>query len=821
MLDLKLTGGTVVDGTGAPVAARPTSAIRDGRIVAIGDVDEQRDAHDRRDRSRRRARLRRPAHALRRAAAVGPDREPVADARRHDRVRRQLRVHARARRPTSTSTTSSRLMARVEGIPLPALQQGLPWDWKTFGDYLERVEDQRHRGERRLPLRALRAAPRRDGRRRGRRRRRPTTQIDADGARCCTTRSTPARWASRRRRRRRTTTATAIRCRRARRRATSCCASPARCAAHPGTQLELIIAGCLNGFTDDDVDLMTAMSLAADRPLNWNVLGVAPGGMHETAARRRARAPPNAGRAGRRAHAAAGHAHPAVVPHRLRARRLPGLARDVRAAGPRAHPRAERSRGAGPPRRAGALAGGRRARRPRALGTARGRRRVHARDAARYEGRKIGDIAKEQGKAPFDALLDIVIADELRTGLAPRLRRARARRDVEDARRRVARPARHHRRLRRGRAPRHDVRRGATRRSSSATRCATATSRSKKPCTCSPTSPRVSTACATAAASPRARYADLVCFDPATVGPTGERTLRRPARRREPHRRRVARRAARARERHRDRPRRRVHRRDARHRAARRARHRHRPRSIHGGLMQCTPTSSDATPSRRVRRHDRARWTCSRPRCADDPHPVYHRGARASARCTRAPGMFGGHGVQPVALRRRAVGAEAPRGVLVEGRREHRQRRAAASRCRSTRPITRKYRRLLDPEFSPTKMAALEPEIAHARQRDHRQVRRPRRVRVPRGLRDAVAVDDLPRADRPARRATCPTSCKWRDDTIRPDADDDGGGRADPRGGRRTRSSEYFETALEEKRQQPRRPAAQHASCTARSTAGR
>ena len=50
---------------------------------------------------------------------------------------------------------------------------------------------------------------------------------------------------------------------------------------HPGTQLELIIAGCLNGFSDDDVDLLTEMSLAADRPLNWNVLGVTPGGMHE------------------------------------------------------------------------------------------------------------------------------------------------------------------------------------------------------------------------------------------------------------------------------------------------------------------------------------------------------------------------------------------------------------------------------------------------------------------------------------------------------------------------------------------------------------
>src|SRR5262249_51650177 len=55
----------------------------------------------------------------------------------------------------------------------------------------------------------------------------------------------------------------------------------AACNGHDGTQLELIIPGCLNRFTDDEVDLMTAMSLAADRPLNWNVLGVAAGGMHE------------------------------------------------------------------------------------------------------------------------------------------------------------------------------------------------------------------------------------------------------------------------------------------------------------------------------------------------------------------------------------------------------------------------------------------------------------------------------------------------------------------------------------------------------------
>src|SRR5207245_8596049 len=28
-----------------------------------------------------------------------------------------------------------RMMAKVEGMPLPALETGVPWSWRSFGDY--------------------------------------------------------------------------------------------------------------------------------------------------------------------------------------------------------------------------------------------------------------------------------------------------------------------------------------------------------------------------------------------------------------------------------------------------------------------------------------------------------------------------------------------------------------------------------------------------------------------------------------------------------------------------------------------------------------
>ena len=43
---------------------------------------------------------------------------------------------------------------------------------------------------------------------------------------------------------------------------------------HEGTTLEYVTSGCLRGFTDEEIEQMAAMTLAARRPLNWNVLTI-------------------------------------------------------------------------------------------------------------------------------------------------------------------------------------------------------------------------------------------------------------------------------------------------------------------------------------------------------------------------------------------------------------------------------------------------------------------------------------------------------------------------------------------------------------------
>ena len=43
---------------------------------------------------------------------------------------------------------------------------------------------------------------------------------------------------------------------------------------YPGTTLEYITDGCLNGFSEEEIERLAQMSYVARRPLNWNVLSV-------------------------------------------------------------------------------------------------------------------------------------------------------------------------------------------------------------------------------------------------------------------------------------------------------------------------------------------------------------------------------------------------------------------------------------------------------------------------------------------------------------------------------------------------------------------
>jgi len=188
---------------------------------------------------------------------------------------------------------------------------------------------------------------------------------------------------------------------------------------HSGTTLELIVAGCLNGFTDAEVDLMGTMSLLAGRPANWNVLGVSATSPDRTE-HQLAASDAIAERGGRLVALTLPHTlqlrlsfeHGAILDGLPGWREVFGLSKHARIAALK-DPEVRRRLAAGASSdEAGIL---------RALANW-GRLIIletFTPQNAPFEGKTIGDVARARSQDPFDAMLDIVVADELRTGLRP------------------------------------------------------------------------------------------------------------------------------------------------------------------------------------------------------------------------------------------------------------------------------------------------------------------------------------------------------------------------------------------------------------------
>jgi len=391
MLDLLVRGGRLVDGTGAP-ARRADVGVRAGRVVAVGTVDDT---------------------AARTIDADGLVVTPgFVDVHTHYDVQ-ALWDPAVTPSPLHGVTTViggncgfsiaplgpehvdyvMRMMARVEGMALDALEAGPAWDWRTFGEWLDRLDG-------RLAVNAGFLAGHSTMRR----------VVMGDDATTAT--ATPDQIAEMVRLLHESLDAGAL----------GFSSSlgeahtdgdgrpvPSRAAGfeeflalagavrdHAGTTLEFIAA--MGEIPGDRAELMAEMSLAADRPLNWNLLGsLSPTEVYEQQLT-------SCDLAATRGATVVALALPDLL--RMRSggilRALPGWGEVL------ALPDGERRRALRDPSVRERLRAGFDTARERGLSAVMQWELVELPD-----GRSVADAAAERGADPVDVLLDVVVAEDL------------------------------------------------------------------------------------------------------------------------------------------------------------------------------------------------------------------------------------------------------------------------------------------------------------------------------------------------------------------------------------------------------------------------
>ncbi len=412
MLDLKITNGRLIDGTGAPARSGDVG-IRDGRIVALGSVDE--DARETLDAA---GRVVSPGFVdvhTHYDAQVFWD-GTVSPSCYHG-VTTVIGGNCGFSIAPLSDTAGEYLMhmlARVEGMPLESLEQGVPWNWRSFGEYLDCLEGKLgvhagfmvgHSAIRRVVMgeRAvgheataeeleqmvalLRRSIQEGGI--GFSTTISPTHNDGDGQ------PVPSRHASRE----------------------ELLALSGAIRDLPGTALEFLPG--LGAFSEEIKELMTQVSLAANRPLNWNALAPSVANTEMIEAQLSA---------SDYARARGAEVVALTVPQPMTVRlnlysgfvfdALPGWAELFQL------PIAERMQALRDPAKRAQLNGDANSE---AAGPLRGLAQwgnmlieeTFESDNAAFRGRTVAEIAEELGKMPFDAMLDLAISEGLRTSFKP------------------------------------------------------------------------------------------------------------------------------------------------------------------------------------------------------------------------------------------------------------------------------------------------------------------------------------------------------------------------------------------------------------------
>ena len=410
MFDVVIRNGLVVDGTGSPGRLADV-AVRDGRIVAIGEVPDKGDREI-------------DAEGL----VVAPG---FVDVHTHfdaqvfwDTTFSPSPLHGVttvisgncgftiAPLEPEHGDYMMRMLARVEGMPLASLQQGVPWNWRTFGEYLDAIDGslmpnagflvghsalrRTVMGERSVGEFAsddeLRAMKELLGESiaaggLGFSSSWAKTHNDADGE------AVPSRHASE-------TELVEL------------------CSVLRDTSaVALEFIPTIERFDDEVYQLLTDMSVAADRPLNWNVIFA--NARQADVIQEKLRASDFAAEQGGRVVALT-----APMPAESRLCFESGFLLDTLHgwSEPMSLPHEEKLALLSDPERRSEL--NENAQKPSAFrGIARWERltvgEVTKQDLKHLEGRTIGDIAEELGETPWEALCEIVIEDDLKTGLYP------------------------------------------------------------------------------------------------------------------------------------------------------------------------------------------------------------------------------------------------------------------------------------------------------------------------------------------------------------------------------------------------------------------